>query len=193
MDTSNWGYWRGNYRGCVGYSETARFSPTKGPWESGPFSIRFLQGSRAYDSKLSGNPPEQIRLCEITDGTTHTLLISEGISPLLSTVYTGPLGGVIAGNIGGALFNAKLAPNSSESDIVERMCPRLAGDFEYPAGCMVGASVASITSAARSYHRGGVVASKVDGSVSFVFDDIDLAIWQASGTRAGNEVPVATE
>lgn len=41
---------------------------------------------------------------------------------------------------------------------------------------------------ARSYHTGGVQACLADGSVRFVSDNIDLAIWQAAGTRAGGEV-----
>ncbi len=129
-------------------------------------------------------------MSEITDGTMHTLFISEGIAPELADVYTGPLGQVIAGNLGGALFNARLAPNSRDPDVIERMCPRLAGDVEYPAPCTVGSETSPmLAAAARSYHPFGVVASKVDGSVSFVFDDVDLVVWQSSGTRAGNEIP----
>ena len=191
IQTPIWGYLRGNYRGCVGYSTFSRAAPTApGPLSSGAFSIRRRQGSRAYGSQLDGSPPEQVRMSEITDGTMHTLFISEGIAPELADVYTGPLGQVIAGNLGGALFNARLAPNSRDPDVIERMCPRLAGDVEYPAPCTVGSETSPmLAAAARSYHPFGVVASKVDGSVSFVFDDVDLVVWQSSGTRAGNEIP----
>ena len=40
---------------------------------------------------------------------------------------------------------------------------------------------------ARSNHPGGVNAAHVDGSARFVGDAIDLAVWQALGTRAGDE------
>jgi hypothetical protein len=41
---------------------------------------------------------------------------------------------------------------------------------------------------ARSYHTGGVHAGLADGSVKFVSNNIDLRVWQAAGTRNGEEV-----
>jgi prepilin-type N-terminal cleavage/methylation domain-containing protein/prepilin-type processing-associated H-X9-DG protein len=41
---------------------------------------------------------------------------------------------------------------------------------------------------ARSYHNGGVNTLRMDGSVSFVMDSIDPAIWRALATRSGNEI-----
>lgn len=41
--------------------------------------------------------------------------------------------------------------------------------------------------AARSAHPGGVIALKSDGSVSFVADSVDLNVWLAAATIAGNE------
>ncbi len=40
---------------------------------------------------------------------------------------------------------------------------------------------------ARSYHIGSVNVLMMDGSVKSVFDNIDLAVWRALGTRAGGE------
>jgi prepilin-type N-terminal cleavage/methylation domain-containing protein/prepilin-type processing-associated H-X9-DG protein len=40
---------------------------------------------------------------------------------------------------------------------------------------------------ARSYHNGGVNAAMLDGSVRWVSDSIDLAVWRAAGTRTGEE------
>ena len=45
---------------------------------------------------------------------------------------------------------------------------------------------ASVTS--RSYHTGGVNVARMDGSVSFVSDAIDLSTWQALATRNGGEI-----
>lgn len=42
--------------------------------------------------------------------------------------------------------------------------------------------------AARSRHPGGVNAAMGDGSVRFVKNSIDKAIWSALGTKAGGEV-----
>lgn len=40
----------------------------------------------------------------------------------------------------------------------------------------------------RSYHTGAVNVTRVDGSVSTITENIDLAIWRALATRAGGEV-----
>ena len=45
---------------------------------------------------------------------------------------------------------------------------------------------AAVTS--RSFHPGGVQVALADGSVRFVGNTIDLAIWRALATRAGGEV-----
>jgi prepilin-type processing-associated H-X9-DG protein len=50
----------------------------------------------------------------------------------------------------------------------------------------LGDTYAAVTS--RSYHPGGVNALLMDGSVTFIQDAIDLAIWRALGTRNGGEI-----
>lgn len=45
---------------------------------------------------------------------------------------------------------------------------------------------ASVT--ARSYHTTGVNTALMDGSIRFVAETLDLAVWQAMSTRAGGEV-----
>jgi prepilin-type N-terminal cleavage/methylation domain-containing protein/prepilin-type processing-associated H-X9-DG protein len=42
--------------------------------------------------------------------------------------------------------------------------------------------------AASSYHTGGVNVGMADGSVRFLSDSIDFAVWRAAGSRAGGEV-----
>ena len=38
-----------------------------------------------------------------------------------------------------------------------------------------------------SRHPGGVVAAMGDGSVRFISDSVNLAVWRAAATRAGGE------
>ena len=40
----------------------------------------------------------------------------------------------------------------------------------------------------RSWHTGGVQTLLADGSVRFISDSIDLAIWRGLGTRQGGEI-----
>ena len=41
---------------------------------------------------------------------------------------------------------------------------------------------------ARSYHRAGVNTVRMDGSVHFVSDTVDLNVWRALGTASGGEI-----
>jgi prepilin-type processing-associated H-X9-DG protein len=134
------------------------------------------------------------RLVEIKDGTSNTLLFSEGLVPNV-TGWGGPIGSIIYGNMGGALFSAALTPNSSAADRPIGPCPRQQGDTRYLPPCQsLGGnawwtpSAAGAHVAARSNHTGGVNIALADGSVRFISDSIDLATWRGMGTRAGGEV-----
>ena len=50
-----------------------------------------------------------------------------------------------------------------------------------------GTAVTSAAITSRSYHRGGVQAAMLDGSVHFFADSIQLGVWQALATRSLNE------
>jgi prepilin-type N-terminal cleavage/methylation domain-containing protein len=47
------------------------------------------------------------------------------------------------------------------------------------------ATYAAIT--ARSYHSGGVTTARMDGSVEFMSNDVDISVWRSISTRAGGE------
>ena len=74
--------------------------------------------------------------------------------------------GWIVGKYDSTLFNAFLAPNSRFPNIYVSNY----GFF-----------------AARSAHPGGVIALNADGSASFVAETVDLNVWRAAATIAGNE------
>jgi len=74
----------------------------------------------------------------------------------------------IVGNYGNTLYNHYFAPNAPHWD------------------CMNMQQQKALT-AARSFHSGGVNLLMCDGSVHFVADQVERAIWQAFGTRAGRE------
>ena len=130
------------------------------------------------------------RLQEITDGTSNTILISEGVAPTVPH-WGGPIGGIIYGNMGGSLFSAAYTPNTGEFDKPIGPCPlndqrtpstsapcQLLGGHPGPAN--PGGAGAHV--AARSKHPGGVNAAMVDGSVRFVNDSIDTLTWRWMGT-----------
>ena len=196
MDTPGYGFWRGNYFGCVGagdmYGNRIQFSDgpppppiTKGQWK-GAFAVKL------HDP--APNPPPlytPVRIKDFTDGTSNTLLISESLVPTVPH-WGGAIGETIYGNMGGALFSAYTTPNSSIEDRPNGPCPRDQQDYEYPAPCLSngstsGPSGARAYAAARSHHPGGVNVSLADASIRFVVDDVATNVWRAAGTRAWDE------
>ncbi len=81
------------------------------------------------------------------------------------------------GEFRSALYNHYRPPNSRQFDCVSA---KLLGTYtdQYAAYGW---------HTARSYHPGGVNAALADGSAQFVADGIDVDMWQALATRAGEE------
>jgi prepilin-type N-terminal cleavage/methylation domain-containing protein/prepilin-type processing-associated H-X9-DG protein len=172
--------------------------------EYGGTNYAACAGSGAESGTLAGADGvfylgSAVRAKDITDGTSHTSAFSErplgpGEPPetgspefiLEFPAATDPTpsrcesqsGGVwnadrggkwIVGNYGNTLYNHALQPNASEWDCMNATQQK--GRF-----------------AARSYHVGGANVLYLDGSVAFVDEAIDLPLWQAAATRAGEDV-----
>ena len=186
MYDPNWGFLRGTYRGCAGAGDMYgnRISTAvdgnipPGAWKGamGAPRIGVTPAVRAAAVKLK----------EISDGTSQTMLFSEGLVPTIPD-WGGALGETIYGNMGGSLFSAYTTPNSSTADSIWGICPAERGDSEYKAGCTSKGFSGSdgAYAAARSVHPGGVNVSMVDGSIRFVNDSVDVVAWRAAAT-AGN-------
>jgi prepilin-type N-terminal cleavage/methylation domain-containing protein len=124
-----------------------------------------------------------VRLPEVTDGLSQTLMISE---VQIWDTWKDVRGVWCCAAPGASSFLAKTAPNSSSPDVT------IGCDSSIPAGdplhCTQNQTDGQLWAAARSAHPGGVVAAMADASVRFVGDDIDLVVWQALATRDGGEV-----
>ncbi len=196
--SDTWGFWRGNYRGSTGstdmYGAELDEIGVAGP---GCFQVVPKQRLHPDPRRPDSFPPTLfVRIGQITDGTSITMLLSEGMVPTID-VWGGPLGEIIYGNMGGALFTGWLTPNSSLPDSVIGPCPEDQGDTEYPnetcfrisghpgAGREGGSRAFA---AARSRHPGGVNLAMADGSVNFAADDVDTVAWRAMATRDGEEL-----
>jgi prepilin-type processing-associated H-X9-DG protein len=130
---------------------------------------------------LNGNrsTPGIVKLTDIIDGTSNTLLMSETLRA--RSPYDDDWRGDIQNDDGVFKFMTITTPNSFSPDYVywaiqtgDPLMPVVTSGPEY--------------SAARSRHTGGVNASRCDGSVAFVTNSISLATWQAMGTMNGGEV-----
>ncbi len=135
-----------------------------------------------------------VKLAAIKDGTSNTVAFSETIQGLWTgggqfqdirgLIWYGPTCG----------FSAYYAPNPSNPDyfvdgfsqtsLNDELYP-LAGFKSVPASS-TGCSQAHMISA-RASHSGGVNAAMVDGSVRFVSDTINRAVWQGMATSSGQE------
>ena len=137
-----------------------------------------------------------IGLKEITDGTSNTLLFSELIKGKAEIAgsgndWLGSMGDISIGR-GSHAFTALWPPNSPNADVIEWKCPTDVGivcdDTRYPDHAVVNSRIPDdINRSARSFHAGGVTATRADGSTGFYSDDVDRFVWRSLGTSAGDE------
>jgi prepilin-type N-terminal cleavage/methylation domain-containing protein/prepilin-type processing-associated H-X9-DG protein len=151
----------------------------------------------ATPGQIDGRTPvRRTRLANIFDGTSNTVIISEGLVP--GTPDWTTIGDRRLGNMGGAFFSTALLPNDVNPDQVYGPCPQDVLDDTYRAPCRsigharrlpqwASYSQHGAIAAARSKHGGGVNAAFADGSVRFVADGINPTTWRALGSIAGGE------
>jgi prepilin-type N-terminal cleavage/methylation domain-containing protein len=179
------GYGRISYAGNFG--SCADTVPPAAPAASA--SASFLEAPREgvryprVDGVFSHNHGDKFG--QITDGTSNTLLTAE-------LVVGGPcsMRGVFAYDEG-PVFMQFYSPNDTTADTV-RWCDVQDDQAKTPgskAPCLPNApDLNMILHTARSYHVGGVVTSRCDGSANLISDDVDLFVWRALGTPRGDEV-----
>jgi prepilin-type processing-associated H-X9-DG protein len=122
----------------------------------------------------------KIRLTDITDGSSNTVILSELLVRPDTTAHD--IRGRMWNSIhAGTSFSTIYPPNSSVGDNVMGYCVR---EKRMPCGTQ---SVLNSFSLARSWHANGVNAGMGDGSVRFVADRVAPKIWLALGSRNGGE------
>lgn len=157
----------------------------------------------------------RVRIQELTDGTSNTLLFSEvkAYTPYfrnanLPAPLTMPsnaadivtLGGDfktdsghtewIDGRVHQTGFTSTLVPNS---EVLYTHSDGQTYDVDWNnhqegKGGLVDTFVTYAVVTSRSYHPSGVNTNRADGSVAFVADQIDLTLWRSLSTRNGGEV-----
>ena len=134
LDTAEYGYYRSSYRGCTGSGDMYGNSTdsTGGPWGVGAFGVQPGQSADTAGSLAKAG----VRINQIDDGLAHTLMFSEGLVSRVENGWGGPIGEAMYGNMGGALFSASLAPNSTSPDRPIGPCPQDQGTSTYRAPCV---------------------------------------------------------
>jgi prepilin-type processing-associated H-X9-DG protein len=214
-----WARSRGNYKGCVGPgsyfggdfpTDSWVWNPELDPSAGGTLPVRKGPGvfkvnyGQSYDvgmpdpnnpgQTITGPPVAQTRIEDIHDGTSNTVMFSEGLNST-SQGWGGTIGEITHGDPGGSIFMTWDVPNSPTGDVMYQPCPQDQGDTGYMAPCVSSwsnpaADVQPWTAhyGARSNHSGGVNASFADGSVKFIANNVGLVVWRQLGTRSGGEV-----
>jgi prepilin-type N-terminal cleavage/methylation domain-containing protein/prepilin-type processing-associated H-X9-DG protein len=201
-----------NYFACLG-ATAAQQTGSASYQESlttrlGIFNVTLDTGQPQYLANGQVNYPNYLRampvtIASVTDGTSNTAQFSE----TKRSYYTGQAGSVPAGSplliyltsSGDNFIPPVCTPSNNSGSIAYR------GQEYYRNLPMTGYYSHTLTpnttmwdcgyldfvrshQAARSYHPGGVNAVMADGSVRFVKNSINIAAWNAVGTRAGGEI-----
>ena len=125
-------------------------------------------------------------LREFEDGTSNTVLVSEMLSGVDASSPS-DYRGLWAWPFVGAMYLHTYTPNTSIEDCIRTyQCPDLAVQ-KTQAPCNGDCSENDVVMSARSYHPGGVNTVFADGHVALITDEVDLTVWQALATIAGNE------
>lgn len=147
-------------------------------------STRFC-GSSPSTEELDRNgvcyAQSKTKLKDITDGLSKTALLAE-----IALVPDSDTGTDFRGRYWNAWepnstwFSTIFPPNSTNPDIVTGS----AGNTNVPYAPALN-NGNNMVQSARSRHNGGVNVAYCDGSVTFVVDVVDPAVWRASGSRKG--------
>jgi hypothetical protein len=166
-----------NYAGNFGNTTRAQTSPYGVDSAGNP--NRF-GGAPFIEVMATTSNLQVIRLSEVFDGLSNTLLFSETVQGK---------GGDLRGFgwwRGGCHFETYLTPNSNSPDVMEQAAycvPTIA--LNPPCTAPTTANPTCI--AARSRHSGGVQITLCDGSGRFVSNSIQLDTWRWLGSMQGKE------
>lgn len=168
------GYMVGNYAVCYG--------------SGGHYGVPSLGTSGMFGIRTIANAVIGRAIKDCTDGTSKTLMASEGIvrGPKNGAVQFGEFGSYWTGGSWGEYgFSTQEPPNTTVADANYGCLTTTWPD----AACTAETTFGIQRNYARSEHVGGVMALFCDGSVRAVNDTINAGVWRNLGDRSdGNAV-----
>jgi len=147
-------------------------------WGNGPWIPAATDQNHIANKPSPFMANKQWRFKDVRDGLSKTMLLSEVIQATVDKHFDFR-GDILNDDVGCSQYMTRNTPNAGVDDAV---CV----DTVNPAPCFYTYSGASAVSA-RSRHPGGVNVLMGDGSVNFANDEIDVTLWRALGTMAGEE------
>jgi prepilin-type N-terminal cleavage/methylation domain-containing protein/prepilin-type processing-associated H-X9-DG protein len=177
---------KGNYVGNFGSNTYLSF---QNALTAGAFDV--VTSIKKYPPQARSGVGLGVKLTAVSDGTSSTVMISEiltwdGVDDAFRGSSSDGRGVWIWPGMGGNAFTTRHAPNSPTRDVIPACSPNIPSDS--PLRCLQNRSNGRVWATARSRHTGGVNAAMVDGSVRFVSNSINEAVWNSLGTRAAGEV-----
>ncbi|MDO5309712.1 MAG: DUF1559 domain-containing protein [Planctomycetia bacterium] len=159
------------------------------------FGIQFPAGDTPDErtANFSGKNG-MVALSSAVDGTSNTAAFSETIQTQSDTSHSASYsdfrGGVYRGDA--AFFTCYYEPNTQQPDelMSNGYCHKSSAIVTPKCPCVPEQSTRGsyeVRQSARSHHSGGVNVCMGDGSVRFVSDTINRAVWRAMGTAKGGE------
>lgn len=145
-----------------------------------PAYVKYLKGPFVGDD-WNAQPKTASKFKEITDGLSNTLLAAEVVQGRDGDYRGLTWWGWSAG------FETRGTPNTTDLDTIQN-ADGCKPTFNNPP-CNAPTTASSyFWAAARSHHPGGVSVGMCDASVQYVSDSVDLEIWRAASSIAGEEV-----
>lgn len=147
----------------------------------------FFVASGVADLHFKGG--DKVTISDVYDGTSNTAFYTEqrplGRGELQWTSDVSQLANAAEVASSAALAVKSRQVTSSLRRTFWNLHNSTYNHFVRPNGrtCLFPNSGSGETNPARGYHTGGMNVSKVDGSVQFVSDDIDLQVWHQLGSR----------
>lgn len=164
--TTGWARYRTNYQPNYGNTD---------------FAQRNVTATDVFLGAPFGNR-RTVKFSDINDGTSNTIMFGE----VLTTTGTG-YDGSIADPLGRAgFFVTRNTPNPRVNEISHGTCPPVA-ELNGVFGCQTTGTREAMVFNARSKHTGGVHVTLCDGTVRFISDNINLAVWRGLSTTRGAE------
>jgi prepilin-type N-terminal cleavage/methylation domain-containing protein/prepilin-type processing-associated H-X9-DG protein len=144
---------------------------------------------KEHHRAATDNSGQEINFKMISDGLSNTFLQHEMRQvPSTDSEKNDRRGRIWISTAASYQVMTRMAPNSSFGDVTAcadendhlAPCDKRTGDANIP----------RMNLAARSRHSGGVHVSRCDGSAEFIADDVDLSVWRAQSTMAGDDPPL---
>jgi prepilin-type processing-associated H-X9-DG protein len=181
---------RGNY--VINWGQIAIICRSRSPSDPpcGPYapsnpaaSAKFGLPPFGFKDLITPYLPKQTKLKDFTDGTSHTMLLSEVIMATPDNEFD-IRGDMLNDDTPCTMYQTISTPNSGTDYSVFQ--PSTGKNPENPQPYLPPPD-GYMYKSARSRHPGGVNVVYGDGSLRFITDDIALDIWRAMGTMNGSE------